>query len=77
MSKPLIPHFALEESSEDLFKYHVIHVAGCRDLIDPEPLGQARDYEELLQAADALSDEFGSVGFLRAASAPCVHKALA
>lgn len=68
------PQFALEEDDRDPARYHRIHTAGCRHLRDPEPIGPAEDFTELVAAAARVTSEFGGPDDVRAAIAPCVAR---
>lgn len=50
MTKPIA--LAIEMNDTSTAKYGVIHAAGCRDLRDPEPIGEASTIAEANQAAD-------------------------
>lgn len=68
--------FAIEESEHSITRYKKIHAAGCRDLRDPEEVGEAGSHEELL----ALLDGHGgpeNMAELIADLAPCARKLLA
>lgn len=69
--------FVVEEGGSDR-EYHKVHVAGCRDLKDPEPIGEASDWESLLEAAQGMygADEFDSLRYLKSVCPPCVKGAL-
>lgn len=72
-----MPEFALEESdSRGLGRYHRIHAADCRDLVDPESLGHHSEYEAIHRALEWMTDEFETVEEVRRACAPCVERAL-
>lgn len=70
------PQFALEEDDRDMARYHRIHAAGCRHLLDPNPIGGAEDFSELAAAAARITSEFDDVADVRAAVAPCAARAL-
>ena len=70
------PQFALEEDGRDMARYHRIHAAGCRHLLDPEPIGGAENFIELAEAAARITSEFDDVADVRAAVAPCVARSL-
>ena len=79
----MAPRFAVEESDYNIAGYKRIHLEGCRDLIDPEPAGEANTWEELLNITNPLVywDEMGDshdaqMADLKNCSAPCTHKAL-
>lgn len=71
------PQFAIEEDDRDLARYHRIHAAGCRHLIDPEPIGAAENMIELAAAAARITSEFADPADVYAAVAPCVARTLA
>ena len=71
------PQFALEEDDRDMNRYHRIHAAGCRHLLDPEPLGAAENMTELAAAAARITSEFDDPADVYAAAAPCVARSLA
>lgn len=71
------PQFAIEEDDRDLARYHRIHAAGCRHLIDPEPIGAADSMDELADAAARITSEFDDPADVYAAAAPCVARSLA
>lgn len=71
------PQFAVEEDDRTLDRYHRIHAAGCRFLLDPEPIGAAENMAELAEAAARITSEFDDPADVYAAAAPCVARSLA
>ena len=69
--------FVIEEGGSDR-EYHKVHVAGCRDLKDPEPIGEASGWEDLLQVVQGSygAEEFDSMAYLKRMCPPCVKAAL-
>lgn len=69
--------FVIEEWDGDLNKYHAIHVAGCsHQVIDPDPVGAASTWRELLDNLLQRSEEFETVEHVQQYAAPCARKAL-
>ena len=70
------PEFAVEEGG-DLPGYHKVHRAGCRDLIDAEPIGAAHDWVSLFGIVHYVyGDEYPDIESVKMMSAPCVVSAL-
>lgn len=69
--------FVVEEGGSDR-EYHKVHVVGCRDVKDPELVGEASDWESLLGAVRFVygADEFDSIKYLKSVCPPCVSAAL-
>lgn len=75
-SEKRIAQFVVEEGGNER-QYHKVHVAGCRDLKDPNPVGEASDWDGLLEATQRVyGEEFDSLPYLKSLCPPCVRSAL-
>lgn len=75
-------HLALEESDYSPVAYKHIHASGCRDLRDPEDLGEVTTLDELADVVsgfdviDQCESDDEALSVLAASLKPCARKAL-